>query len=174
MPTATTNIEAKRTRGASLDSHEIRSRRNRDQTYTTKTRFSGSGALSEADPAMRPSTSPTLFHYQLMAVVHRLRNPHARPPVHPKGDRRKCPAWFCVGKHIKNHVVPSRSNTTGLCTSKFMLAASQRNTLQWFARASYVLPSWSASVNQVALRHANRGQKYRDKAHARSGKITLQ
>ena len=41
--------------------------------------------------------------------------------------------------------------------------------VQCFARASHVLPSWSASVNEVALQHAHRGQQYRGKAHTRSG-----
>ena len=57
MPTAATNIEAKRTQEAALDSYAIRPGRHRDETYTTRTRCSGSGALSEEGPAVRASMS---------------------------------------------------------------------------------------------------------------------
>ena len=144
MPTAARNIEANYTRGAALDSYAIRTGRHRVETYTTRTRCSK--ALSAEGPAARPSKSPTSTHNHSLAVVHRLHNPRARTPIHPKGDRRDCPAWFCVRTHIKNHVVPSRSNSKRPCTSKFIWSQVKKITLQCFALAKLVLPSWSVSV----------------------------
>ena len=96
MPTAAKNIEPKRTRRAALNSHTIRIGRHRDETYSTRTRCSGSGALSEDGPAVRPSTFPTRTHNRLTAVVRRLRNLHPWPPLHSEGDRKKRFARFCV------------------------------------------------------------------------------
>ena len=123
--------------------------------------------MREKGPAMRPSTSPTRTHNQLTAVVHRLRNPHPRPRVPLESDRRKRLERVCVGTPLiitscrRGAILRGRvlRNTCGLNKIK----------LQWFARASHVLPPWSASVNEVAVRHAYRGQEYRGKAHTRSG-----
>ena len=97
MPTAARNIGAKRTRGAALDSYAIRIGRHQTETYTTRTRCSGTGELSEEGPAVRPSMFRTRTRNQFTAVVHRLRNPHPRPRVCPEGDRRERHARFCVG-----------------------------------------------------------------------------
>ena len=69
---------------------------------------------------MRPSMSRTRTHNKFMAVVHRLRNPHPRPPVRPEGDCRQRLARISVETPIQHHGVPSRSNTAGPCASKFM------------------------------------------------------
>ena len=120
MPTAPRHREAKRTRGPALDSYAIRIGRHRE------IKLLGSGALSEEGSAVRPSTSPTRTHDQLTAVLHRPRNPHPQPPVHPKGDRRDRLARFCAETLIKNHVAPSRSNSKRRCTSKTRMVCKSK------------------------------------------------